>query len=119
MLHDCKNCDFIDIPEEATECPHCGGTDLIMQPIFLQVGLTDTEKLAVIKELFECYFNTNQHSRTFSQEFFYSVDLILRGNIPITLIYLIEFEDFLIKAVPRLGEVFESIKRIGEVNERK
>lgn len=74
----------------------------------VHVDLTAEEKEILIQLFYDLYFNTGQDVEEFSGEFFFLVGAILGGSVPIQLEFLIEFEEPLIEAIPRLEKIFES-----------
>lgn len=55
--------------------------------------LAPSEQADLIRAFYECYYNTDQDTVTFSSEFFYVVGYITSGLVPVKLRYLTDFYD--------------------------
>jgi hypothetical protein len=58
--------------------------------------ITYKEKCDLISFFYDCYYDTNQNTKDFAIEFYYLVNKILNGYIPLKLNNLIEYEEGLI-----------------------
>lgn len=74
--------------------------------LFLKADFNDEEKLQLINIFYECYFNTNQDTDVFSEEFFYLVGNIKDGYIPIKLEHLVDFIPCILEKMPHLAKYF-------------
>lgn len=70
-------------------------------------NLTTEEKERLIQLFYDLYFDTAQDTEEFSTEFYHVVGTILSGSVPTELEYLIEFEEHIGYAVPRLENIFQ------------
>ena len=70
--------------------------------VLINHELTDPQKLELIDLFHDWYCNTNQDTEDFSKEFYYVVEDILHGCIPVKLIYLDDYQDLLVEACPYL-----------------
>lgn len=72
--------------------------------VLIDHELTEHEKLELITNFHEWYANTNQDSEEYGQEFFYVVEEILTDHIPVKLMYLVDYQDYLLKMYPSIED---------------
>lgn len=78
-------------------------------------NLNETEKALILTAIYDCYYDTNQDTKVFASEFYNLTIEILKGNVPLELEFLVDFEERLVEALPRLNDIYK--RRVFVVNE--
>lgn len=73
-------------------------------------SITFEEKLSLIEAYHDSYYNTDQDTEIFAQEFFYVVGEILNNNrVPYKIEFLSDYKEILMDRVPKFEKILKKI----------